>query len=125
MTLREMDSARHVIGWHVTQETRVQDPFDDVASNILPYLGQPDKISRSDQPAPSILGDFGRVGSVLGHFAHTTQSGWGSGFIVSLGFMSGVILPIRISRLNRVGLTTRTDSKRRTSSSGTPGGRIV
>ena len=37
-------TARHVIGCHVTQETRVQTAFcvDDVASNIIsarPYLG--------------------------------------------------------------------------------------
>jgi hypothetical protein len=30
--------------------------------------GQPDSISRSGQSAPSILGDFGRVGSVFGSF---------------------------------------------------------
>ena len=29
-----MDSARHVIGCHLTRETRVPHPFDDVASTI-------------------------------------------------------------------------------------------
>jgi hypothetical protein len=29
-----MDSARHVIGCHLTQETRVQNEFDDLASTI-------------------------------------------------------------------------------------------
>jgi len=32
------DTARHVIGWHVTQETGVQNAFDDVASNIRQSL---------------------------------------------------------------------------------------
>ena len=34
-----MDSARHVIGCHVTPETRVQNAFDDVASTIHQALG--------------------------------------------------------------------------------------
>jgi hypothetical protein len=34
-----MDSARHVIGCHVTKRTRVQHSFDDVASTIHESLG--------------------------------------------------------------------------------------
>ena len=54
---------------------------------------------RSGQPVPSILGDFGRFGTVLGNFAHTTWYNFGLGLLVRLGFMSGVILPIRFVHL--------------------------
>ena len=37
--LRLMDSARHVVGCHLTQQTRVQNGFDDVASTIHQSLG--------------------------------------------------------------------------------------
>jgi WD40 repeat protein len=33
-----MDSARHVIGYHLTQETKVQNACDDVVSAIHPSL---------------------------------------------------------------------------------------
>jgi len=29
-----MDSTRHVLGWHLTQETRVHNVFDDAAGTI-------------------------------------------------------------------------------------------
>jgi len=33
-----MDSARHVIGCHLTRETRIRDAFDDVASTVCQSL---------------------------------------------------------------------------------------
>jgi len=67
--------------------------------SVVQFKGQSGSTSTSDPPVPSISGDFGRFGTVLGNFAHTTRYNLGLGFLVSLGFMSGVILPIRFVHL--------------------------
>ena len=53
------------------------------------------------RPAPSILGDFGRVGSVLRVILPIRRVFLGLGLLHSLGFISGVILPIRFRPTRR------------------------
>jgi len=55
-----MDSARHVIGCHVTRERRVQNSFDDVASTIhqcLPEVAEevPERVGAHEAGGMSLL----------------------------------------------------------------------
>jgi len=65
-----------------------------------PRFASKSTVYNSRNPVP-ILGDFGRVGSVLGSFCpyHAVCSGFR--FLPSLGFMSGVILLIRFRPTRR------------------------
>ena len=59
-----MDCARHVIGCHLTQETRVHKSFDDVASTIHQSLGLGSERDNSfEARAAAVLRNFLAVAS--------------------------------------------------------------
>ena len=77
-------------------------------------LGQPDLISRSGQPASSILGDYGRVGSIFGSFCQYDAVWFGFRAYREFRVYIRVILlkrfsPIGLARLPRCHPTQNVD----------------